>query len=411
MDAIDEYVKFQQQFIQKIIDECGPRLPGSEEEAKGAQIIAEEFRKVAGNVQVEDFKVHPLAFIGWIPIAGVIALIGQILMFFYPLMTFILITALLPFFFGQFIRYKEGLDFLFPKAKSQNVYSIIDPPDGKFYYTIILSGHIDSSWNWPGLEKTPHLMRFKIIYGVVGIFLAYFLAIFKLLGLSLGYWQYTLVLFLPGIYFIIRFLDWDKKKASPGAMDNLAGIAQALAAAKYVKENPDKMPDYARIIIAGFGSEEAGLRGSRAFVKAHQNDLLQGYVWSINIDGVSDEDYFQLLTGELMLSVNYKDFIVNMVKSAFDEVGVKYQAFKLDVGASDACTFHRMGINTITLAAQNPAPANNYHTFHDTLDRIQPGATKKMFQVLLKLFDKIDRFASNKDNRLKIEKHEKLKGE
>mgnify|MGYP000925856260 CR=1 FL=1 len=142
MDALDEYVKFQQQFIQKIIEECGPRLPGSEEEAKGAQLIAEEFRKVAGNVQVDEFTVHPLAFIGWIPIAGVLALIGQILMFFYPLATFILVTLMLPFLFGQLIRYKEWLDFLFPKKNSHNVYSIIDPPEGKFYYTIILSGQI-----------------------------------------------------------------------------------------------------------------------------------------------------------------------------------------------------------------------------------------------------------------------------
>ncbi len=52
MDA-DIDVTSERNFIQKIIEQTGPRLPGSEEEKRGAEIVAKEYKALTGNVQVE----------------------------------------------------------------------------------------------------------------------------------------------------------------------------------------------------------------------------------------------------------------------------------------------------------------------------------------------------------------------
>ena len=53
-------------FVNKIINECGPRMPCSPAEAKAAEIIKTEMEKTCDNVSLEHFTCHPKAFLGWI---------------------------------------------------------------------------------------------------------------------------------------------------------------------------------------------------------------------------------------------------------------------------------------------------------------------------------------------------------
>jgi hypothetical protein len=399
---IADLIEYQKQFIQKIITACGPRLPGSPEEKKGAEMIAEEFRSVTGNAKIDEFTLHPHAFIGWIPIAGFGLMVSAILVMFYPLAAAILNVCLFSFAIIQFIKYKQWFDFLFPKATSQNVYSVVEPPSGVAQYTILLSGHIDSSWCWNLPIKHSERMRYKIYYGFLGGFLVIVMGIIRVcefyLGEGLGTgtsfkWMFYIIPFMfPGFYYIHRFLTWDKTKASPGAMDNLSGIAQCLSILKYFQTHPNDQPKNARLVIVGFGSEEAGLRGSRAFVKKHKNDLLKGEVWNLNIDGVSDDYSFNLMKGEAMLATNYNTDLVNIVTAVLNEFGLYRPFWKLDVGASDAVTLCQAGKRAYTFAAQDTTPLNNYHTYMDTLDRINPEALRKMLILVLRVIEKIDRY-------------------
>jgi hypothetical protein len=397
---VEDAVEDQHEFIQRIIDNCGPRLPGSEEERKAAYMIADEFEKLTGNKTVEEFELHPLAFIGWIPIAGILLFVAAALIFVSPWITGIMVISILAFAVIQFIKYLEWFDFLFPKAKSQNVYSIIEPPSGVTRYTIILGGHIDSSWCWLLPLKSPEKMRYKIIYGFVGAFALIAISVLLILesyigpGLGSGTsftWLYWVIpFFLPGFWYIHRFLTWDKKWASPGAMDDLSGIAQAISLVKYYKIHPEDMPKDCRIILAGFGGEEAGLRGSRAFAKKHKDDLLAGDVWVLNIDGVSDVDHFNLMKGEVMLNVNYNKDFVNIVTTSMKEFGLEKPFWKLDVGASDAVTFTRYKKRAYTFCAQDNTPRSNYHTKFDTWENLNPDALRKMMILLLRVIEKID---------------------
>ena len=92
---------------------------------------------------------------------------------------------------------------------------------------------------------------------------------------NVGYFiMFLLPLFgIPGSYWLSQFLTWDKEKASPGAMGNLSGTEIALAVTKYYKEHPEKMPKNTRLVVASFGAEESGLKGSLAYCKAHKKEF------------------------------------------------------------------------------------------------------------------------------------------
>ena len=67
-------------FIKKVETEVGPRLPGSEEERRGAALIKEEYEKNIGIKPIsEPFKVAPESGIGSIPYIGIGGLIAMIL--------------------------------------------------------------------------------------------------------------------------------------------------------------------------------------------------------------------------------------------------------------------------------------------------------------------------------------------
>ena len=59
----------------------------------------------------------------------------------------------------------------------------------------------------------------------------------------------------------------------PGAADNLSACAVAAAMCRFLVENPASIPDDTEIRFITFGSEEAGLRGSRRYVERHLDEL------------------------------------------------------------------------------------------------------------------------------------------
>jgi Zn-dependent M28 family amino/carboxypeptidase len=192
--------------------------------------------------------------------------------------------------------------------------------------------------------------------------------------------------------YLMKYLSYKKEDASPGAMDNLSGIAQSISIVRYFLNHPHDYPQDCRILLCAFGSEEAGLRGSRRFAERHKHDLLAGDVWALNIDGVSDVEHFNLMKGEIMLNVNYNKDLVNIVTQSMREFGLYRPFWKLDVGASDAVTFCRMGKRAYTFAAQDNTPRNNYHTRYDLLENMNIDALRKMMILVLRVIEKISQY-------------------
>jgi aminopeptidase YwaD len=404
---IDPAVKSQRGFIQGIIDRCGPRLPGSEEERAAAGLIAGEFRAAAGNVTVEEFTLSPIACVAAIPLYGLALMVAAVVFLWQPIAAFVLALALEAFAIIQIVLYRGWLDFLFPKAVSRNVYSVIDPPGGKknIKATLVISGHMDSAWHSPAFAKNARLARYKLTYGsLCGFALLVVSALRSLdadnlavIPASFGWTVWLVPFLLVGFYFLSRYLVYDKSQASPGAMDNLSGIATALQLVKEFRADKKRAPKNLRVVLAAFGSEEAGLRGARAFVRRHRDGLLAGEVRVLNIDGVADKDDFICMEGEIWQMVRYDRAYVDMVEGVMKEMGLRYHRWKMEVGGTDAAEFRKAGISkAITLCAQDRTPGSNYHTKYDTLDRMDPEAMRLMNELCRRVVANIDKEAGGK---------------
>ena len=400
MSSTTEDCEQELDFIKKIIGAVGPRLPGSQEERAGAQLIAKELSEITGSAAItEEFTFAPKASIGFIPVLGFLLIfMATPLYLIGPLIDMFLISFFLFFTLIQIIRYWAWFDVFFPKSTSQNVYSIVEPRSGTARYTILVAGHIDSSWNCKNFVNHSRLARPKLIFGVVCAVILDLLSLVRFImnpvifTTSLDLLDLAVVPLIPGFFFVSQYCEYSKKRASPGAMDNLTGMAMTRWLALYCKDNPDLVPDDCKLVFGGFGSEEAGLKGSHAFVKQHKDDLLAGNCWVILMDSLCDYDHFHVVKGDAWLGSNYDPDLVKLADDAMTSTGIKHDVFKTPEGSTDGASFSRAGIRVVCLAAQDPGPADNYHTFKDVPERLDKRTLIAIKKILLKLIDNVVQF-------------------
>ncbi len=420
-EQVKQSGKFVYDFIKDVIDETGPRLPGTPEERRGAEIIGERAQEITGTPSVtERFTLHDRASIGAIPVLGICGLISFALFYLSPIATLVASALCLIFAVVQIFTYKGWFDFLFPKSESQNVYSILPPKDGQpVKYTLMFSGHVDSCWNWNLSLKNPATAIPKIVIGVVGFFV---MMIISSVAIALGAYSFKTIAYLaslpalggreifmivlyclpvitvPGSYWLSEYLTWDKTKASPGAMDNLSGIGIALATVKYLKENPSAQPDGCRVIVAGLGAEEASLKGASAFVNKHKDDGMLDNLYVINLDSFRDDKYFSAVKGDAWLMSRFDRGLVDITKEAMrealgsDATDTCPGEMLNPVGGCDSTPFCRAGVKTVTLCAQKPTLTDYYHTCKDTVEGLSMYSLEKGFLTAINMIPKIDAY-------------------
>lgn len=382
--------KYIYDFTKEIIDECGPRLPGSAEESKAADMIADIFTNTTGvKAKKEKFLLSPKASIGAIPILGGVGLLGLIVFYFSAIASLVLTAGALILAIFQIFTYSGVFDILFKRAISTNVYSVIEPKE-KVDYTLVYSGHIDSSWCWKHSAVNPATGILKTVYGVIGIIVVLVLSILSISkGWTVGFDGATQTiitilpaLFIPGMIWIMNFLSWDKKLAAPGAMDNLSGIGLAMYQVEQFAKNPELQPKNCRVILLGLGSEEAGLKGAMDFAKRHAKDGLLVNPYIVNLDSFRDYDHFNAVKGDLWLFSHFDKEMIDMAMDTFDEIGVNKKIISNPVGGCDSTPFCRKGFKTVTLNAQNPTMTNYYHTFRDSYDDLDMNTLAKSCEMI-----------------------------
>ncbi|MCH5191925.1 MAG: M28 family peptidase [Oscillospiraceae bacterium] len=418
--------------VRHAAEKIGSRLPGSDGEKKFAKYMGDKLREIGIEPVTEEFSVSPRSAIGGLPYAGWVGLILSALVYLalgissvWFGMAFVGIACVIWLFSSCFL-YRKWFDMLFKQEISQNTYGELLPEDGKYDYTIILSGHTDTCWTWRhsanaykyrdkpilGILTTYGKVGFGAVcvFFIIGVSIAmaiinagyYFGAGWAMLTLRSNsyYWFVVALHFIPAITaigscFIIMWNDPSDRTASRGAMDNATGCALSYAVTKYFKENPDKMPKNCRIIDFNCGSEEAGLRGSMAFAEEHKNDDMLKNAWNINIDSIADKDYFEVIIQDDWQMTRFDTDLEQMFKDTFNELGIESKTggcIHNPVGGCDSTPMTRAGIKSVTFAAQNPVLTYYYHTFYDMPDRFEVETVGTGFDVLLGVIDKIAKF-------------------
>lgn len=159
--------------------------------------------------------------------------------------------------------------------------------------------------------------------------------------------------------------SWD---LGTGAVDDGAGIAITVAAAKLVDELKGQPGRTIRVVM--WGAEEVGIHGGKAYAEKHKDDLARhvlaaesdfgaGRVWQLRTRfGAGREAY------------------ANGLADALRPLGVgpsNNEAF----GGADVGALRAAGVPVLDLAQDGSDYFDLHHTANDTLDKIDPAALKQ----------------------------------
>ena len=421
------------EIVEHAAKKIGSRLPGSDGEKEYAAYMGDKLRSIGIEPVREEFAVSPRASIGGIPYAGYLGLIMSALVYvalhlsavWYG-MALASVVCWVWLILSVFL-YKTWFDMFFKQEISQNTYGELLPPDGKYDYTIILSGHTDTSWCWrhsahaSKFKKTKPAMGLVATFAKVGfgvicfLFLTavsiamtvissgvYFGEVWALkIANSASFANFLFAMhFLPvvtaiGCMFVVMWADPNPRNASRGAMDNATGCALSFAVTKYFHDHPERMPKNCRIIDFNCGSEEAGLRGSIAFTRDHKGEPILENTWNINIDSVADKDFFEVVIKDDWQFCRFDTDLEKMFKDTFNELGIVSKTngcIHNPVGGCDSTPMTKAGMKSVTFAAQDPTLTYYYHTWHDVPERFELETVGDGFDVILGVIDKIDKF-------------------
>lgn len=395
--ALREMTNFSVRGIKKICKDVGPRPAGSEQEHEAQKLMAAELDGACDKVEIEPFDVHPGAFLGWILTDGIM-MIAAIVLFFFGMSAIALALCALSLIFAivEFLLYKKLLDPFFPKKTSHNAVAV-RKPKGEVKRRIIFSGHADSANEW----RFTYYGGSKLLVPIIGLS---FVGI--LLGLVLGIWavaaghafsaadsgalnvmRYVFLAWIP-ILFTALFFE-NKKRPVMGANDDLTGCFISMAVVKYMQQHDIRFEN-TEVWVVLTGSEEAGLRGAKAFCKAHKNELSDVETVFVGLDTIRDYDFAAVYSRDLTGTVKNDAGACALVKEAAKQTGLDLPYKSVFFGATDAAAVTQAGMKAVSVAAMDPAPAKYYHTRLDTADNLDIKTVEAVLGVALEtafLFD------------------------
>ncbi len=388
----DSTVEYMVKKITDICEKIGPRAPGSKEELEAQKLMGKDLEQWADKIEIEDFTVHRQAFMGFIPFTVAMAIVATIFFFFYPLISFIAtIIAFIPLVL-EFLMYKQFIDPLFFGHPSHNLIAT-RKPKGEVKKRIILIAHSDSQYEWILNYKLGGTgMKLFLIPAVVGLVVCCIASLVK--GIVVDFkgieTQASSTFFLiVGIIlciFIIPYIGFlffqSYTKSVPGANDNLSGCLSVMSVLKLLNESDIRFENTeVRVILSG--SEEAGLRGAKAYAEAHKHELREIETVVVACDTKRDLKVMAVYDRDLSGTLKHDKQVKELVKQAAANCGWDIPYASIYLGACDAAAFTQKGIKATGFAAMDPTPPRYYHTRLDAPDMLVPEALKVGAEILL----------------------------
>ena len=289
-----EWVAHTRDIMQSILTKVGPRPSGSPQSREAASILAEELRPHVDQVQLESFwfaRNSFLSFLKWQAATFTLSVGALFLGWIYVAAGLVLLGAGVSI--AQFVFYKEMLDPFYRKTEGVNVVGRVEP-EGEVLRQVVVSGHHDSAFIFRFIQWQPRLYPLYVLFANLFIWTAVLLvplwAILDFAGVTPFYAPVLpYVLAIAGLIFVSPMWFFVSKKCTPGAGDNLVASAGAVALAKALADlraSGAFRLEHTRVWFVSFDGEESGLRGSRAFVKQHLQELKEFPSELLNVDSI-----------------------------------------------------------------------------------------------------------------------------
>ncbi|MBQ8503000.1 MAG: M20/M25/M40 family metallo-hydrolase [Clostridia bacterium] len=344
-------------------------------------------------VYVEGFKENPGSFFGWIYFTITLCFMAFVSYFFIPALSIVFIALGLLLCVLQFGLYKKIVDKFFKEKTGHNAAGF-KKPTGEVKRRIIFNGHPDAAWEWPFKYKFTYLgFDIHMLTCFIGAFYLLAISIVRLTGAisddlarTLGLIALVFVPFWFGLYFM-----WNSKRVVDGANDNLTGCYIGMAILKMLKDEGIEFENTEVGVILS-GSEEAGLRGAKAWCEAHKDEFNDVPTFIYSYDTIAQSEH---------LSINYRD-LNGTVKVDKDVSDLFYEACQeLDIpcgkgmvpplgGATDSAAFAQAGMRATGITALNHALPDFYHTRLDTPEALNKSCLADCFAASVKVLEMFD---------------------
>ena len=386
-------VEYMRREIAHICHDMKKRASGSEGEREAAAYLAGVLKNDCGcrDVLVESFTEHPGAFCGYFRVSMAFDILSAVGWFVHPAVSAAAgLIALLLFIF-HFVLYRQVIDPLFPKAQSVNV-TAVRPCAGPVRQRVFLNGHTDAAWEFP-LSYYCGGVVFELpgFMTLAGVMFYVVLAVCALCGA--GEWTRTAarwgLLFIP--FFVCVGFTYNTRRVVDGANDNLTGCLMGIA---LLREMQRQGIDLARTELGVIltGSEEAGLRGAKAWCAAHAGDYRDVPTYVVSFDTIHDPRQLMVNVRDLNGTVAADPALCEAFLKAAAAANVPCRRGWVPPmgGATDSAAFTQGGFRSVGVTGLNHKLEDYYHTRRDTSDNLDPAGLENCYRATVMLVGMMD---------------------
>lgn len=383
-------------YVSVLIGKHGPRLAGTEACRACAQDIKDRLSASCDRVLMEGFEFNSGAFTGFMKILAVgysVITAGAFLGGYW------LIPAMLAYVVcnlsavGGFVFYKRIFDPFYKKSRGWNVSGEI-LPKGETARQIVIAGHHDSANLFNYMVYLQKWYSVRIVTGLVFVFVpGFFVFAWGALHLA-GYADPGFVTALRtalavGLVMVLPFYFFVNKAAVPGAGDNLIATAILCRLAE-VFGSPKKKGgrlSSTKLVFLSTDAEEEGLRGARAYVDAHREELLGVPTCVLNIDSLYSLGELRCLTSEINGFLKTSLPLAEDCRRIAEKLGYALSVVPIAFGGggTDAAEFARIGVDAtciLGLSTHYIREGMVYHTMGDTVDKIEPAIVEAVLKIV-----------------------------
>jgi len=164
--------------------------------------------------------------------------------------------------------------------------------------------------------------------------------------------------------FILIGAHLDSWDLGTGAVDDGAGVALVMAAAKMVSALPVRPRFGIRVVL--FANEEQGIYGGKAYAKLHELEL-SSHVLGAESDMGADRIY----SFRTRVSAQAEPLIARLAKH-LGKLGIERDEASLASGAADVGQMRKLGMPVIDMKQDATRYFDLHHTANDTLDKVNP---------------------------------------
>jgi len=155
--------------------------------------------------------------------------------------------------------------------------------------------------------------------------------------------------------------SWD---LGTGAVDDGAGIGITVAAAALISKLPKRPKRTIRVVM--FGAEEVGLLGAFAYAKQHEGNLHNHVI-------ATESDFGAQTIWQLVSDVNDDaTVLIDEIGKIISPLGIVRGGSDVAGGGPDIIPMQQKGVPTIRLNQNGRDYFDLHHTPDDTLDKIEP---------------------------------------